>query len=119
MKTGEKIKILRKAQGLTQKELAEALGVTPHTVAAYERNVVTGLSPDRVEALAKILHTNPAYIVGWDNEKEEQTQKEVKDAEIKVKVDSKELDEALEKDRALNVALELAIQRIEIIGGKK
>lgn len=77
------------------------------------------MSPDRVEALAKILHTNPAYIVGWDNEKEEQTQKEVKDAEIKVKVDSKELDEALEKARALNVALELAIQRIEIIGGKK
>lgn len=118
METGEKIKTLRKAQGITQKEMAEIIGVSTQTVAAYERNIVTGLSPDKVEALAKLLHTTPAYIVGWESKKES-TQEGIKDIEIKIKVDSKELDEALEKARALNVALELANQRIQAIGGKK
>ena len=38
MNTGEKIKLIRKRQGITQKDLAEKLGTTPQNIAQYENN---------------------------------------------------------------------------------
>ena len=38
MNTGEKIKKIRKMQGLTQRELANKLGTTPQNLAQYENN---------------------------------------------------------------------------------
>ena len=38
MNTGEKIKLIRKRQSITQKDLAEKLGTTPQNIAQYENN---------------------------------------------------------------------------------
>lgn len=52
---GENIKKVRKSKGLTQKELAEMLGVSQQTVAQYER---TDKMPkiNTIKAIAKVLN---------------------------------------------------------------
>lgn len=49
---GENIKKVRKSKGLTQKELAEMLGVSQQTVAQYER---TDKMP-KIKTIAKVLN---------------------------------------------------------------
>lgn len=66
MTKGERIKYLREAKGMTQDELAAKLGTIRQTIYKYEKNIVTNIPSDRVEALAKILETTPEYILGWD-----------------------------------------------------
>jgi putative transcriptional regulator len=47
MMTGEQIKELRKSLGYTQARLAEEVGVTPNTIARYERDEFKPSSPVR------------------------------------------------------------------------
>lgn len=63
-----RIKECRKAAGMSQTELSNILGVGNNTINRYENgkrepNLATW------ERLAKALHTNPAYLVGWSNAK--------------------------------------------------
>jgi transcriptional regulator with XRE-family HTH domain len=51
--TGEQIKELRKSLGYTQARLAEEVGVTPNTIARYERGEFKPSSP--VQKLMKML----------------------------------------------------------------
>lgn len=63
-----RIKECRKAAGMSQTELSNVLGVSFVIISRYER----GLSEPNLatlERLAKALHTNPAYLVGWSNAK--------------------------------------------------
>jgi putative transcriptional regulator len=53
MMTGEQIKELRKSLGYTQARLAEEVGVTPNTVARYERDEFKPSSP--VQKLLEML----------------------------------------------------------------
>ena len=53
MLTGEEIKELRKTLGYTQAKIAEELGVTPNTVARYERDEFKPSPP--VQKLLKML----------------------------------------------------------------
>lgn len=68
MTKGERIKKLRKHHKLTLDELAERLGTTKQTVFKYENDIVTNIPSDKIETLANILNTTPAYIMGWDDE---------------------------------------------------
>jgi putative transcriptional regulator len=54
MITGEEIKELRRSLGYTQARLAEELGVTPNTVARYERDEFKPSAP--VQKLLRMLH---------------------------------------------------------------
>jgi transcriptional regulator with XRE-family HTH domain len=51
--TGAKLRMHRKALGMTQVELARALGVDPNTVARYERNEMR--IPEPVARLARLI----------------------------------------------------------------
>lgn len=61
-KLGDKIKTARKAQGITQADLADRLGVHRSTVANYE---LTRRKPSVTELkqIAKILHVDVNYLV--------------------------------------------------------
>ena len=61
MTFGEKIKTLRKERGMTQKDLAEALGLSLRTISNYETG---GLRPRHYatyDALAALFHVPKTY----------------------------------------------------------
>ena len=62
LKLGDKIKTARKAQGITQADLAERLGVHRSTVANYE---LTRRKPSitEIKEIAKILYVDVNYLL--------------------------------------------------------
>lgn len=66
MTKGQRIKKLREAKGYTQEELAKRLNTSKQAIGKYEKEIVTNIPSDRLEAMARILDTTPEYILGWD-----------------------------------------------------
>lgn len=67
MTTGERLRALRKEQGISADEVAKALGVSRATVFRYEKGDIEKVPGSMLEPLAKVLHTTPAYLMGWDD----------------------------------------------------
>jgi transcriptional regulator with XRE-family HTH domain len=61
MTVGANIKNLRKERGLTQKQLADMLGIAPNTVAQYE----LGISQPKLEQLQKIAEALHVSVVSF------------------------------------------------------
>lgn len=68
MTIGTRIKNKRTALNMTLEEVAKIVGTTRQTVQKYESGVIEGIPSDKVELLAKALHTTPAYLMGWEND---------------------------------------------------
>ena len=86
-----RLKKLRRAKKLTQKELAEEIGISKRTLAYWE-NGESQIKPEKAEKLANFFGVSIAHLLGYeDNDFENET-------DIKVAV----LDEALEKLRTIN-----------------
>ena len=75
MTKGERIKLLREKANMTQEELAKLLKTTKQTIYKYEQSIVTNIPSDRVERIAEVLNTTPAYIMGWESDKPETSKK--------------------------------------------
>ena len=75
MTKGERIKLLREKANMTQEELAKLLNTTKQTIYKYEQSVVTNIPSDRVERIAEVLNTTPAYIMGWQSDTPETSKK--------------------------------------------
>ena len=67
MDVGERIKSRRKQLGLSAEQVAAAVGVSPATVYRYESNEIMNMRIDKLEPIAKALHTTPAFLMGWDD----------------------------------------------------
>lgn len=67
MTIGERIKNRRKELDLTLEDVANKLKITRQTVQKYESGIVNNIPSDKIEALAVILKTTPAYLMGWEN----------------------------------------------------
>ena len=52
--------------GLSAETVAEKLGVSPATIYRYENNDIKKFPTEILEPLAKVLHTTPAYLMGWE-----------------------------------------------------
>ena len=61
---GERIKVARKAAGLSQTELAKRLDKTMRTVQKYESGEIEP-SIAMVNAIAKVLDVSPADLIGY------------------------------------------------------
>ena len=59
---GEKIKIARKAQHLTQKQLAEKIGAAHNSISDWENNK-NKPDPDTIELLCGVLDLTPNYLL--------------------------------------------------------
>jgi repressor LexA len=66
MTTGERMKARRKELGLSAEDVAEKLGKSPATIYRYEKGEIEKLPGDILTPLAEILHTTPAYLMGWE-----------------------------------------------------
>jgi DNA-binding XRE family transcriptional regulator len=69
MSFGERIALLRRRQGMTQREVAEESGVHRNTIARLERGVLHDLPGSAVGRLARALGTSADFLLGLtDNE---------------------------------------------------
>jgi transcriptional regulator with XRE-family HTH domain/KaiC/GvpD/RAD55 family RecA-like ATPase len=62
---GDKIRTLRKKTGMTQKELAERVGLTPSFISQLEKNLISP-SLDSLLKLSEKLNTQPVYFLTED-----------------------------------------------------
>lgn len=65
---GKKLKELRLQAGLTQKQLADRIGVTKSVVSYYELQE-RHPSPDMLVKLAGVFHVTTDFLLGIDNQK--------------------------------------------------
>lgn len=65
--TGERLKALRIQFGMTQKEVADKIGVKSQAIHKYETGVVVNLKRSTIEKLAQIFDVSPLYIMGLEN----------------------------------------------------
>lgn len=70
MTIGQRIKERRKSIGLSAEQVAEGLSVSAATVYRYEKGDIEKLPGYILDPLSKILHTSPAYIMGWVDDPE-------------------------------------------------
>lgn len=68
MSVGQRIKERRLALGLSVDELAEKLNKNRATVYRYESEEIENLPLSILEPLAKVLECSPSYLMGWENE---------------------------------------------------
>jgi len=85
MTKGQRIKLLRERKKMTQTELADLLNTTKQTISKYEKDIVTNIPSDRIEALATILNSTPEYILGW--EKVQQKNDAITDIILRLRTD--------------------------------
>ena len=78
---GDRIRAAREAQGLTQKGLAEAVGVSPPTISMWESGEIRSLSAENLLRLAEKIHRPPEWIV-YGRERKPPEQKPVTPALI-------------------------------------
>lgn len=67
MKIGDRIRKKRIESGISQTELANKLKIKKQTMNKYEMNIITNIPSDKIEEIAKILDTSPAYLMGWED----------------------------------------------------
>jgi transcriptional regulator with XRE-family HTH domain len=74
---GERIAVLRRRQGMTQRKLGEEAGVHWNTIARLERGKLTDLPGKAVARIAAALGTTADYLLGlseqedpWESELE-------------------------------------------------
>ena len=70
MTHGQLIKNRREELNIKQTDLADAVKISKQTLYKYENDIITNIPSDTIEALARALDTTPAYLMGWEEEKE-------------------------------------------------
>lgn len=60
----------RKSLGLTQKEVAAAVGVSEATVSRWESGEIANMRRDRIAAYATVLKTTPSFIMTGEDDSE-------------------------------------------------
>ena len=68
MSMNEKIRYLRKLNGLTLEEVGSAVGVGKSTVRKWENGDIENMRRDKIASLAAALLTTPAYLMGWEED---------------------------------------------------
>ena len=78
MNIGTRIKYRRKELRMSADKLAEILGKDRSTIYRYEKGDIENLPLDILEPIAQALGTTPAYLMGWEEDKKENTPEDIK-----------------------------------------
>lgn len=65
-----KLRAKRLENNLSLQEVADKLGISKVTVSRYETLDITNIPSDKIEGMAKLYNTTPAYLMGWEDKKE-------------------------------------------------
>ena len=68
MNIGDRIKILRKRNELTQRELAKKIHKSPQVISNWERGYTPSITNDDIVNLARVFNVEVSDIVGSSNE---------------------------------------------------
>lgn len=71
----ERIKTLRKEKGLTQTDLAKAIGYKDKSVISHIERGEQNLYQDKIKAIADALGVSPGYLINGYDEKDEKLNK--------------------------------------------
>lgn len=74
-KIGQRIKERRKELDMTADELGRRIGKNRATVYRYENGDIENLPIDVLKPIAKALDVAPQYLMGWDADMEETSEK--------------------------------------------
>lgn len=66
MTIGDRIKNRRLELGISQTELADKIKSSKQSLYKYETNIITNIPSDKIEKIANVLETTPAYLMGWE-----------------------------------------------------
>lgn len=69
-KIGDRIKEKRERAGFSLQDVAEKLDVNRSSVLRWENGDTGKIKLPVIEKLAQILHTTPAYLMGWEDSEE-------------------------------------------------
>lgn len=75
MTIGDRIKELRELKKITQDDMAKPINSTKQTIHKYENNIITNIPSDKIEIIANTLDTSPAYLMGWTQDKNKNSEK--------------------------------------------
>jgi len=64
----QRIKECREKLKMSQAELAELLGYSDRSTIAKIEKGTNDITQSKIEAFARVLHTTPAYLMGWEDE---------------------------------------------------
>lgn len=70
MEFKDKIRMLRKQHGLTQEEVANAVGLKKPAIYKYEKGLLVNPKRSLIEKLAHLFGVSPVYLLGIDENKE-------------------------------------------------
>lgn len=73
MDFSEKIKSLRLERGLTLEEVGKRVGVGKSTVRKWETGAIANMRRDKIAKLAEALNTTPGYLMGWEDNPQNET----------------------------------------------
>ena len=109
MNANELIKQRRKELNLTQKEVANCVGVSEATVSRWESGDIANMGRDKIALLSKVLNISPSIIAGYDEDISSYSDDEL-DKEIVKKYETLE-----EKDQVIFDREELEKMNVKII----
>ena len=70
---GKRIRDTRIARGMTQEDLARAIGTTKQNIYKYENGVITNIPLENVESIARALDVTPESLTGWGAHEDDDT----------------------------------------------
>lgn len=68
MSLGQNIRAYRERLGMSQEELAKRLGYKDRSTIAKIESNVNDITQSKIVAIAKVLNTTPAALMGWDSQ---------------------------------------------------
>lgn len=81
---GARIKELRQKNKYTLSQIADKLKISKQTIFKYENDLISNIPNDKIEQLAYIFNVSPSYLVGWQQNTNNQKRKNLIDAIMKL-----------------------------------
>ena len=82
MKVSEIIRNRRIELGMTQQDVADAIGVTKATVSRWETGNIKNMNRENIEKLSRLLDIPPSVLLDWDTFDEERLRRSQLIAEL-------------------------------------